>query len=465
MKRIANIFICGVLVVFTGCSFLARKPVYTGPFLVPHEGPVPGIPEEAQYADHWIRSSSDPDKVILNPEEIEKFNAENPLNDSYIINILNLPKTIEGKNIRDKISAKARNLLKENLYVTADIPLETAERNRIVALMDTAGVPDIITLKFGVMLHREMGIEFPAAIPVMTEPGDNEFDYGVASTIDMGEPVALLHTSKDGLWSYVQTYGFTCWIHSSAVAFGDIETVRKLSDRSMPILAVTHRVSVFPSPEEDTAMGSIEMGSYLTLTTAGTNYLEVLVPARGIHNELVAKRGYIRRGSEISMGFLPYTLRNVYRQCFELFGRRYGWGGMYEERDCASYVMSVFRCFGFRLPRNSSKLIQASPCVIPLKEYDRDTRLEILSSSPEGITIIGYPGHVMIYLGSMNGTPYIIHSTWAWRSSVNAETDVTHRLARVTVSDLLLGDGSKKGALIDKVTQIAIFGNYILETR
>ena len=213
MKRIANIFIYGVLVVFTGCSFLARKPVYTGPLLVPHESPVPGIPEEVQYADHWIRSSSNPDKVILNPEEIETFNAENPLNDSYIIDILNLPKTIDSENIRDQLSAKARNLLKEKLYVTADIPLETAERRRIVALMDTAGVLDMITLKFGVMLHREMGKELPAAIPIMTEPGDNEFDYGVASTIDMGEPVALLQTNKDGLWSYVQTYGFTIWIN------------------------------------------------------------------------------------------------------------------------------------------------------------------------------------------------------------------------------------------------------------
>ncbi len=145
-----------------------------------------------------------------------------------------------------------------------------------------------------------------------------------------------------------------------------------------------------------------------------------------------------------------------------LFAIAVVWSGTF---DVIKYIMSVFMCFGFRLPRNSSKLIQASPCVIPLEEYDRDTRLEILSSSPEGITIIGYPGHVMIYLGSMNGTSYIIHLRWAWRSPVNVDTDITHRLARVTVSDLLLGEGSKKGALIDRVTQIAIFGNYILEAR
>ena len=97
-------------------------------------------------------------------------------------------------------------------------------------------------------------------IPLMTEPDDNEFDHGVVSAIDMGEPVALLHTSKDGLWSYVQTYGFTCWVHSDAVAFGDIETVRELTDKTSPLVAIGHRVSVYGSPEGSAAVGSIQMG-------------------------------------------------------------------------------------------------------------------------------------------------------------------------------------------------------------
>ncbi|MDP2981862.1 MAG: SH3 domain-containing protein [Candidatus Latescibacter sp.] len=467
MRSFSAFFLVGAIVIISGCAAIQKQPppspppqkeVYTGPLLVPAEDPIPGVPAEVQFADFWIRKAAEPDAVMLSPAEIETFNRENPARQGVMLDILTMPDTSEGNKIRDYMAANARYLLDARFYVTADIPLEKAERARIAALMDTLGVPDLITIKFGMILRNTMGKLWPTNIPLMSTPGDNEFDRGVASTLDMGEPVALLHVSRDGLWSYVQSSSFGCWVPSEDVAFGDRELIKDLADTSMPVVAIGSRVSVFPSPEGGAAIGSITMGSYLPARSAGNDFCEVLFPCRGPNGELAAKKGYVRNGSDVSLGFLPYTLRNVYQQCFKFFGFRYGWGGMFGDRDCSATIMEVFRCFNIRLPRNSASQAGASPRIVKFDGLDRAARLQALRTVPGGVTLLRMPGHIMIYLGEADGKPYAIHNFWAWREPKPGKVDVTHRAARVAVTDLMLGEGSQRGAFIDRLTNAAIIG-------
>jgi len=463
MRNRFNFVILLFLVVCTGCSGLIRTTPHIGTFLVPAEDPIPGVPTEVNFADYWIRKTPNPDDIILTPEKIEKFNSENPVKGEFLIDITGMPEMIDGGSFREYIVEYAHYLNDANFFVTGRIPLEKAERKRIIALMDTTGVPDVITLKFGVLLHRTMGKAWPTTIPLMSSEGDNEFDQGVLSALDMATTVALIHISKDGLWSFVQTSRFLCWIPSSAAAFGDIETVREFIDSSPPLVAVGHSVSVYGTPEEKTAIGSIQMGSHLPLRTAGKDFCEVLVPGRGRNGELTVHIGYVRRSSDVSIGYLPYTFRNVYRQCYVLFGRRYGWGGMYEERDCSAYIMDVFRCFNIQLPRNSTSQAKASKVAISLEGMERETRLELLKSLPGGISLLQMPGHIMIYMGEINGMPYAIHDFWAWRTPSGKGHDIVHRAARVAVTDLMLGEGSVKGSFLDRLTYITILGNYEIQ--
>jgi hypothetical protein len=308
------------------------------------------------------------------------------------------------------------------------------------------------------VLRNTMGKLWPTQIPVMSTPGDNEFDQGVVSTLDMGEPVALLHVSRDGLWSYVQSTSFGCWVPSEDVAFGDREKLKELTDTSMPVVAIGSRVSVYPTPDGGAAIGSITLGSYLPARSAGNNFCEVLFPCRGPNGELASKKGYVRNGSDVSLGFLPYTMRNVYQQCFKLYGLRYGWGGMFGDRDCSSTIMEVFRCFNIRLPRNSARQANASTRVVKFDGLDRAARFQALQTVPGGITLLQMPGHIMIYLGEADEKPYAIHNFWAWREPKPGKIDVAHRAARVEVTDLLLGEGSQRGAFIDRLTNAAVIG-------
>ncbi len=56
------------------------------------------------------------------------------------------------------------------------------------------------------------------------------------------------------------------------------------------------------------------------------------------------------------MGDLPYTHENVTAQAAKMRGEVYGWGGMLGGRDCSALVGDVYRCFGFRLPRDAAGL-------------------------------------------------------------------------------------------------------------
>jgi hypothetical protein len=460
------------MIVSNGCvSVLQRIPGLQGlsvipgemQLLVPAEGPVPGVPQEADFADFWTRKHPDPDGLILTSEEIEEFNTGNPENGLTMIDISQMSQKAEGENIRKYLSDYAGYLTDSDFFVTGKIPLETAERERIIARMDTSAVAEIITIRFGVVLNRIMGREWPSHIPLMNEENDNEFDYGVTASLDTGTPVALLHTSKDGRWSFVKSPWFMTWIPSSAVAFGDIETVREFVHCDHRLVAVGDRVSVFYSPEERAAISSIQMGSYLPLRTVGSDFCEVLVPGRAENGTLTTHIGYIRHSSDVSVGYLPYTARNVYRQCFILFGRRYGWGGMNEDRDCSRYVMDVFKCFNIQLPRNSTAQARASKAVQSLEDMDADTRLEFINALPGGITLLRMSGHIMIHLGNIDGVPYAISDLWAWRVPSDKGADIAHRAARIAVTDLKLGEGSKKGSFLDRLTSIAILGNYKFE--
>ncbi len=55
-----------LVAILAGCAQIEQQPVvrtYTGPTMVPAEGPIPGVPAELSFADYWIRQAPDPDAL------------------------------------------------------------------------------------------------------------------------------------------------------------------------------------------------------------------------------------------------------------------------------------------------------------------------------------------------------------------------------------------------------------------
>ena len=125
--------------------------------------------------------------------------------------------------------------------------------------------------------------------------------------------------------------------------------------------------------------------------------------------------------------------------------------------DCSSYVRDVFGAYGFVLPRNSTS---QSKIGVMLGAFDKDTpvddKYEVLKDAPPGITILRLPGHVMIYLGEVDGKHYVIHDTWGYRDRGPLGRPRLKNIGRVVISELSLGKGGKRGSLIERITHVVI---------
>jgi hypothetical protein len=199
------------------------------------------------------------------------------------------------------------------------------------------------------------------------------------------------------------------------------------------------------------------MGTKLPLVEKAGHHYAVTLPWRAPDGGVRFATGYIRPDADVSVGYLPYTARNLYRQLFKLEGHPYGWGDLFDGRDCSRLVMDVFSTFGFTMPRNSRRQAAFNPAgrkdTAGLSEADKVKTLKDLGNRP---ALLYMPGHIMIHLGIVDGKPYAIHSAWGLRES-RLLGEKTVMAGRVVVSDITRGGGGR-GSLLKRVTAVTPLG-------
>jgi len=70
-----------------------------------------------------------------------------------------------------------------------------------------------------------------------------------------------------------------------------------------------------------------------------------------------------------------------------------------------------------------------------------------------GITFLRRPGHIVLYLGSINKDIYVIHAVWGYKENIQSK-DVLRVINRVVVSNLRIGHDSKKGSLLQLINRM-----------
>ena len=134
------------------------------------------------------------------------------------------------------------------------------------------------------------------------------------------------------------------------------------------------------------------------------------LPVRGPDGNLEWGLGLISRTDEVHLGYLPFTPRNIITQAFKFLGQRYGWGGMFNARDCSAFIMDNFRTMGVMLPRNAGeqgKLALGAMHHMP-ESMSLEDRKKLFDSLPPAVPIY-MDGHAMLYLSKYNNDYYIIH--------------------------------------------------------
>lgn len=257
---------------------------------------------------------------------------------------------------------------------------------------------------------------FPTHKPVFfgpLRPGRGfPFDMMQNSLVPAGTPVLVTHESEDKLWALVETEWVAGWVRWQEIATVDDVF---MADYSAHPLAGFQADQIPVIPEDGPPILSGRVGMALPMKDPGsdTGFVTVLVPARTHlgHAELLDARV---AGNQIQRLPFPATAKYFADILNTLMGQTYGWGGLYENRDCSALIQDLFAGFGIPLPRNSKDQADAGEN-ISLKGLSGPEKKALIRTKGVPLkTLLYMPGHIMIYLGPdpASDQPVICHAMW-----------------------------------------------------
>lgn len=293
--------------------------------------------------------------------------------------------------------------------------------------------------KAAIALRRLDLRNFPTAKPLFHNPcvaGEGfPFDYLQNSAVFANEPLYLSHYSKSGAWAYVATSYATGWVPSDRIAL--IDEAQQQSWQTRPLLALLEdRIPVQTSKNDYLFEGYV--GMLLPLEAKSTDgFLADTAIMQGVRKSRVVQIPL----SETSAAAVPmrFNRKNLGRVIAPMMQTKYGWGGLYGERDCSSTLRDIFAPFGLWLPRNSYKQSRIGR-VVSFEGLGDEAKLQkIISEGKPFETLLYLKGHILLYLGLHQGEPAVLHTVWGVKT-VKANGDFgRHIVGKTVISSLRFG--------------------------
>lgn len=380
-----------------------------------------GMQQDYLDPDFWLQRLAQPNQLIMSPAEIAAFNARSYEVQEEMVYIDQLPASYNREQLRQKIDGLSSIPKYDRFYANG----EQATAAQLQAYRDAVNIDGIAAdnpVRFGLVVKRSAMRTFPTFDKLYSEGLDTDIDRFQETGVFPGWPLAILHTSADGQWYLAQSYHYLAWIPAENVAIGEREEVLSFANRE-PFAVVTEaKVETNYTPNHPPVSEvQLDMSTRLPLLSAAeTGHIvhgqnpyasyTVQLPIRDAQGELDFSPALIARHNDVTVGYLPYTEANIVSQAFKFLGERYGWGHDYNARDCTGFVSEVYRTMGIEMPRNSSEQGYGAygDTIVYDENSSNEAKLERLAKAKIG-DLIYLPGHVVMYIGEINGEPYVIH--------------------------------------------------------
>ena len=376
-----------------------------------------------QVPEFWISRLKYPDKVIMITSQIKQLNRETAEVKKFIFPPQNFTASYSGDWVREKLT-KLQIFLSEKAFYTeyGDLISGTLAKalqvnNNIVA------VPDSITTRYAIVVNYANHRVSPTQQTLLKEPQQRYFDRNQNAALDIGTPLAILHQSADKKWYFALSPSSYGWIAAEDIALTTRKKMLAYSQSKNFIVTINPKNVLWINHLYD---DFVRMGVRLPYIGRLGTSVQVQIPKRDNKGELLLRTALIKR-SDVHQGYLDYTQRTIITQAFKFLNAPYGWGGMFGEQDCSKFLQEIYSTVGIHLPRNSGEQAKTGKVLI---EFQGDTDKRITALTHKGIpgaTLLHLPGHIMLYLGTYEGVPYIIHTVWGAIEGQNpiAKTAVT----------------------------------------
>ncbi|MFX4262792.1 stalk domain-containing protein [Pelotomaculum propionicicum] len=404
-------------------------------------GSVPNVTPEMETADFWIGKLSDPDSVIMSQGEISAFNRDIiQAQPGLVFDLTDYPSSISGSVLSNLVTNRPFPVDEER-YCNGWL-VERAYYDNLLRQMNLPGIGESNKVAWAVTVRRSNIRTFPTYDESLEAPDDIEFDLFQETAVSPAEPVLVLHRSLDGSWCFVQIYNYNGWMPAADLAVAEDKDIWLEYVRPENYLVVTgNKVGIYFRQDNFAAeLVELTMGARVPLAGEGkesSGAYSVKLPVRGDNGELLVEAASIPAGSDVSVGYMRYTRANIIRQAFKILGERYGWGGMFNGRDCSAFVMDVYKSFGLMLPRNGDEQERSAGRTASFESLGTEQRYGLVASLLPGASL-HTPTHEMLYLGEHNGLHYVIHDITSY-GEINSDGSIGKAvLNRVAVTDLSL---------------------------
>lgn len=407
-----------------------------------------GVAAEMLLPGYWVGSSPQPlDSVLMSPEKIRAFNAANKnvlrTESGSALALTDIGDELSGAFVREMAGAVYRPKPSETVYLNGAPVTEAywAERELSLRLND---IPENVSVRFGYAVFWTTLQAYPVR-DIVSEKDDLFFNKMVRSNCYPCQPLAIAHESADGGWYYVFADSCGGWIEKKHVTLckSREEWLRRMEPEYCLVVTGSElRLDDDPYCEELSG-ARFPMGTALPLVRpdeapesvrrrSGFGCYTVRVPLRGGDGWIRDEYALVPVSADVRAGRLEFTAADVLRQMFKLLGRRYGWGGDGHANDCSGVLRDVFSCFGVVLPRTSAQQAKASgAAAVDLSGLTDGAKLDVLKKARAG-SLLFFPGHAMLYLGTVKGKPYVISAV----SSFSEDRRILLAANTVTVNSL-----------------------------
>lgn len=372
-------------------------------------------------ADYWVSRTDGSEKVLKTREEIEAFNSFSFANEPNMVDLTSYPEQLPGDEVAGIIQSISKPYDQDMFYRHGG-KITAADYDRYTANLDLNSLPDIVAVRFALVLQRADMRTWPTEDVVFKSQATFDLDRFQENGLFPANIVAILHESKDGLWYFVRSFNYAAWVQKSRVVVGPRTEIVQYKNSTRFLVVTGSKVTTNFNPRAPAISElQLDMGVRLPLAdpdqtshgvdgqSAHASYA-VRLPVSDDNGELKFRTALIARSQDVCLGYLPFTGGNIVRQAFKFLGERYGWGHSYNARDCTGLVSEVYKSVGIYLPRNSIQQGNSSIGQNIRFSPDDSTEIKLQAVASAGVGDLLYStGHVMIYLGNMDGQPWVIH--------------------------------------------------------
>lgn len=397
------------------------------------EGTLP----EMRTADYWINQMDAPDKVILDVASIQRMNDDYERRMEAGLDSVSMRRL--GWQLRSRpgmmtytpefggISPEqASQLAKETIEKQATLLDRGSYGNKLAveygkselesfkSELALSEVPEAVNVQLGLTISKTLLRIVPSLRDEnigMSNNGKSRWDMWNLDVLELGESVQVIHKSASKGFLLVVTDKGIGWVRSEQIALGEENEINNWINAEDFIVATGESVPFYSDKEASLVSGWMGMSTRMAYKKGNPRI--VLVPTRKIDGSLDIQEAWLKEGADVSVGYLPYTKKNVISQAIKLLDLAYDWTGGWYGRNHATILADLFGSFGFDLPSNGVLLSMytSSPNAIS-PEIGMEKQMDAIRSNDPFTTIqISNSGHSQLFIGVHEGMPIVFDTS------------------------------------------------------